>query len=109
MKVNKKQKREIKTKSLEEINSILKGHKEELYKKYKVKEIGIFGSFVRGEQKKRSDIDILVEFEVLPDLLKFIEMEGYLERLLKKKVDLVEKTGIRPRLKEIILKEVVYI
>jgi hypothetical protein len=109
LKVNKKKKREIKTKSLEEINSILKEHKEEFYKKYKVKEIGIFGSFVRGEQKKRSDIDILVEFEVLPDLLKFIEMERYLEKLLKKKVDLVEKTGLKPRLKEIILEEVVYI
>ncbi|MGH7799465.1 MAG: nucleotidyltransferase family protein [Thermodesulfobacteriota bacterium] len=109
MKVNKKQKREIKTKSLEEINSILKEHKEEFYKKYNVKEIGIFGSFVRGEQKNRSDIDILVEFEVLPDLLKFIEMERYLEKLLRKKVDLVEKTALRPQLKEIILKEVVYI
>jgi hypothetical protein len=96
-------------KSLEEINAILREHKEELYKKYKVKEIGIFGSFVRGEQKKRSDVDILVEFEVLPDLLKFIEMERYLERLLRKKVDLVEKTALRPRLKEMILKEVVYI
>ena len=109
MKVNKKQKRETRTKSLEEINSILKEHKQELYKKYKVKEIGIFGSFVRGEQKNRSDIDILVEFEVVPDLLKFIEIERYLERLLRKKVDLVEKTALRPRLKEIILKEVVYI
>ena len=109
LKVNKKQKREIKTKSLKEVNEILKEHKEELYKKYKVKEIGIFGSFVRGEQKKRSDIDILVEFEEVPDLLKFIEIERYFERLLKKKVDLVEKTALRPRLKEIILKEVIYV
>src|SRR3990170_8096356 len=108
-KVNKKQKRGIKTKSLEEINTILKEHKEELYKKYKVKEIGIFGSFVRGEQKKRSDIDILVEFEEVPDLLKFIEIERYLERLLKKKVDLIRKKALRPELKDIILKEVVYI
>ena len=109
LKVNKKQKREIKTKSLEEINAILKEHKEELYKKYKVKEIGIFGSFVRGEQKKRSDIDILVEFEEVPDLLKFIEIERYLERLLKKKIDLVRKKALRPELKDIILREVVYI
>lgn len=109
MKANKKQKRETRTKSLEEINSVLKEHKEELYKKYKVKEIGIFGSFVRGEQKKRSDIDILVEFEEVPDLLKFIEIERYLERLLKKKVDLIRKKALRPELKDIILKEVVYI
>jgi predicted nucleotidyltransferase len=64
---------------------------------------------VRGEQKKRSDIDILVEYSELPDLLKLIELERHLQRLLKKKVDLVEKNGIRPELKDRILKEVVYI
>ncbi|MDO8127020.1 MAG: nucleotidyltransferase family protein [Candidatus Brocadiales bacterium] len=95
--------------SVREINKILKGHKEELYRKYKVKEIGVFGSFVRGGQKRRSDIDILVEFEEVPDLLKFIELERRLSRILKRKVDLVEKTSIRPRLKDIILSEVVYV
>jgi predicted nucleotidyltransferase len=49
-------------KTLEEIKKILKQHKRELKEKYGVKEIGIFGSYVRGEQKKKSDIDILVEF-----------------------------------------------
>ncbi len=99
------------TKSLEEIKNILKEHKEEVSRKYKVSEIGIFGSFVRGDQKKRSDLDILVEFdeENIPSLLKLIEMERYLQRLLRKKVDLVMKSSIRPELKDIILKEVVYI
>jgi hypothetical protein len=99
------------TKSIEEIKRILKEHKEEVSRKYKVSEIGIFGSFVRGEQKKRSDLDILVEFdeENIPSLLKLIEMERYLQRLLRKKVDLVMKSSIRPELKDIILKEVVYI
>ena len=80
-------------------------------RKYRINEIGIFGSIVRGEQKKRSDIDILVEFdeENIPGLLKFIEMERYLEKILRKKVDLVRKGGIRPELRDIILKEVVYI
>jgi len=95
--------------SIKEINEILKAHKEELYQKYSVVEIGVFGSIVRGEQKKRSDIDILVEFEKVPDLLKFINLERYLSRLLKKKVDLVSKKAIRPELKDIILSEVVYI
>jgi len=96
---------------IEEIKEILEKHKEELHLKYKVREIGVFGSFVRGEQKKRSDIDILVEFdeENIPGLLKFIEMERYLEKLLRKKVDLVRKGGIRPEIRDIILKEVVYI
>ena len=96
-------------KTLEEIKDILKRHKEEVIREYKVKEIGIFGSIVRGEQEKRSDIDILVEYSELPDLLKLIELERRLQRILRKKVDLVEKHGIRPELKDRILKEVVYI
>jgi len=98
-------------KTIDEIKGILEEHKEEVSRKYKVREIGIFGSFVRGEQKKRSDIDILVEFDQrnIPGLLTFIEMERYLEKLLRKKVDLVRKGGIRPELRKIILKEVVYI
>ena len=98
-------------KTIDEIKGILEEHKEEVSQKYKVREIGIFGSFVRGEQKKRSDIDILVEFadKDIPGLLKLSEMERYLQRLLKKKVDLVIKSGIRPELRKSILKEVVYI
>jgi predicted nucleotidyltransferase len=95
--------------SIKDINEILKAHKEELYKRYSVIEIGVFGSLVRGEQKKRSDIDILVEFEKIPDLLQFINLERYLSKLLKKKVDLVRKEAIRPELKSVILSEVVYI
>lgn len=50
-------------KTLEKIKEILKEHKEEVSRKYKVSEIGIFGSFVRGDQKKRSDIDILGDMD----------------------------------------------
>lgn len=92
-----------------EITETLKEHKEELRKRYKVKDIGIFGSYVRGEQKKRSDLDILVDFYELPDLFQLIDLEDYLKRLLKKKVDLVRKGAIRDELKEIISNEVVLI
>ncbi|HWR58571.1 MAG TPA: nucleotidyltransferase family protein [Thermodesulfovibrionales bacterium] len=97
--------------SIEEVKAILKEHKAEVVQKYRVREIGIFGSFVRGEQKKRSDVDILVEFAPrnIPGLLKLIEMEMFLEKLLRKRVDVVIKSGIRPELKKGILKEVVYI
>jgi predicted nucleotidyltransferase len=95
--------------SLEEIKEILKAHKEEVSQKYKVSEIGVFGSFVRGDQRKRSDIDILVEYDEIPDLFEFINLERYLQRLLRKKVDLVRKEAIRSELKDRILKEVVYI
>ncbi len=74
-------------KTIEEIKSILKEHKAEVSRKYKVSEIGIFGSFVRGEQTKRSDIDILVSFNGLPDIFKYIELEDYLRKLLRNKVD----------------------
>jgi predicted nucleotidyltransferase len=94
-------------KRLEEIKSILQQHKEELRAKYKVKEIGVFGSYVRGQQRKQSDIDILVEFEVVPGLLKFIELEDYLSELLGVKVDLVRKSSIREELRDTILQEVV--
>ena len=98
-------------KNIDEARAILKEHKAEVVQKYRVRKIGIFGSYVRGEQKKRSDIDILVEFDSrnIPGLIKLCEMERYLQKLLKKKVDVVEKSGIRPELKKGILKEVVYI
>ena len=96
-------------KTLEEIKKILCGHREELAERYKIKEIRIFGSFIRGEQKRRSDIDILVDFYELPDLLKFIEIERYLEELLGVGVDLVRKPALRVELRDSILSEAVQI
>lgn len=96
-------------KTVEEIQEILKAHKEELGRRYGVKEIGIFGSYVKGLQKKRSDIDVLVEFEEVPDLLKLIELERRLQRFLGQKVDLVRKQALRAELKEAILNEAVII
>ena len=78
-------------------------------RKYRVLEIGVFGSYVRGEQKERSDIDILVSFSGIPDVFKYMELEEYLKRLLRRKVDLVRKEAIRPELKKRILKEAVYV
>ncbi len=87
-------------KSLDEIKKILKEHEKELKEKYGLKEIGIFGSYLRGEAKKGSDVDILVEFD--PDakisLLYFVELENYLSDLLGVKVDLVEKSALKPRI-----------
>jgi predicted nucleotidyltransferase len=91
------------------IEKILKQHKKELAAKYKIKEIGIFGSYVRNEQKKGSDVDILIEFDETPDLFKFIEIERYLEGLLGLRVDLIRKKALREELKDIILNEVVAI
>lgn len=96
-------------KSVQEITEILKKHKEELKEKYKVKEIGIFGSYIRGEQKETSDVDILVEFGGVIGLFKFLELEECLEELLGVKVDLVSKKALKPRIGEYILKEVIMV
>ncbi|UCE39129.1 MAG: nucleotidyltransferase family protein [Thermoplasmata archaeon] len=97
-------------KTLEEIKKMLKEHEKILKMKYKTKKIGIFGSYVRDEEKERkSDLDILVEFDDGITLLKFIEMENYLSDLLGIKVDLVMKKALKPRIGENILKEVLYI
>jgi predicted nucleotidyltransferase len=94
-------------KTLDEVKEILTQHKEELKEKYKVKEIGIFGSYVRGEQKKTSDVDILVEFVEPVSLLQIVSLENYLSDVLEIKVDVVPKKNIRKELKEFILKEAV--
>ena len=96
-------------KKVEEIKSILEEHKQEITEKYKVSEIGIFGSYIRDEQKETSDIDILVEFDGSIGLLKYIEMENYLSDLLDIKVDLVMKSSLKPRIGKHILEEVVYL
>ncbi|OFV68299.1 MAG: nucleotidyltransferase [Candidatus Syntrophoarchaeum caldarius] len=101
----------IKDISVDEIKRTLKKYKSELKEKFGVKEIGVFGSYVRREQKKGSDIDILVEFhpDTEMDLIKFVELEEYLSKLLGIKVDLVMKSALKPRIGKRILKEVVYI
>lgn len=81
-------------KTFENIKKILEQQKEFLKNKYKIKEIGIFGSFVRGDATEDSDVDILVEFEEVPSFFKFIEIENYLSNILGIKVDLVEKSPL---------------
>jgi len=96
-------------KTIRDIKRILAKHKRELKERYGVKEIAIFGSFVRGEAKEGSDLDILVEFDKVPDLLKFIEVEEYIESLLGIKVDLVRKSVIRKEIKDKVMKNIAVI
>jgi len=95
--------------TIEKLKATLASHKEELKQKYRVKEIGIFGSYVRAEQNKKSDLDVLVTFYETIDLFAFVELENHLSDILGLKVDLVMKDGIKPRLKERILNEAVYV
>jgi hypothetical protein len=96
-------------KKLQEIKAILAEHKPEIQKKFKVKEIGIFGSYVRNRQKRKSDIDVLVEFFEPVGLFEFMDLEEYLQTLFGVKVDLVSRKALKPHIGEQILKEVIYI
>ncbi|MBT3404734.1 nucleotidyltransferase family protein [archaeon] len=79
-------------------------------KKYNVKRAGIFGSYARGNENKKSDIDILVEIgDKNFSLFDLIRLKLYLEKKLEKKVDLVEYSSIHPLIKEEALKEEVRI
>ena len=91
-----------------EIEATLKELKPSLRRKFKVKEIGIFGSFVRGEEVEDSDVDILVEFSE-PIGWEFFDLKELLVEILGREVDLVTVGGLRPQLKDRILQEVVYI
>ena len=95
--------------TLENIETILKAHRRELEERFRVREIGVFGSYVRGEATERSDVDILVDFYEVPSLLGFIELEEYLEKLLGIKVDLVMKSALKPKIGEHVGREVIYV
>jgi len=98
-------------KKLERIKQKLVELKPFLQQKYKVKEIGIFGSYVKGKEKKTSDIDILVEFEEEAEigLIEFVHLENYLTDLLGIKVDLVLKRALKPNIGSKIMQEVIYL
>lgn len=80
-----------------------------LEKEYGIKNIAIFGSYVRGEEKSDSDLDILVEFEKPIGLLKFVDLKLKLSEVLGVKVDLVMKSALKPRIGKRILEEAIYL
>jgi predicted nucleotidyltransferase len=98
-------------KTLDEIKVQLESVKPVLQDKFQVETIGIFGSYSQGQQKQKSDVDILVTFKQPNDidLLDFIALKQFLSRKLKTKVDLVEKQALKTRIKDRILQETIYL
>lgn len=94
---------------LERIKNEIKKSLPVLKDKYKVKSLGVFGSYVRGKQKKRSDVDILVEFEEAVSFFDFLALERDISKIIGRKVDLVMKTALKPIIGKHILEEVVYL
>ena len=95
-------------KSLQDINAILRSDKDRLFRKYGLKLLAIFGSYALNQQNEKSDIDILVEFE-RPVGMEFIDLAIELEAILKTKVDLVSKNGIKSKYFSSISQELNYV
>ena len=94
--------------NLEHYLAILKQHLPELRERWGVRNLGVFGSYVRNEQHGDSDLDLLVEFDDRPlTLLQFIALENYLSDLLGIKVDLVEQDTLKPAIGRHVLKEMI--
>lgn len=94
--------------NLQEIKQTLKEKMPEIKEKYGVKNLYIFGSYVRGEQTPESDIDILVEFEKGKKTFRnYMGLKFYLEELFRRKVDLIIKEAVKPRLKKYIYEEAI--
>lgn len=92
---------------IREILAQLETLKPELQSRYKVREIGLFGSWVRGEQHTDSDIDVLVEFEKEADLFDWIGLTLYLEEIFGRPVDVVPRKALRPELQSAVSKQVI--
>ncbi len=95
------------TRSLEKILEILRRQIPMLAERYSVEKLEVFVSYVRSEQRKDSDLDILVTFKEAPSLLTFIAIENYLSDLLGVKVDLVMKDSLKPKIGKQILREAI--
>ena len=93
---------------LENIVLLLKEQREFLKRKYKIKEIGVFGSYVRGEQDNDSDIDILIDKDEVIGLLKLANLQNFLSDLIGIRVDLALKKSLHPHISKNILDEVIY-
>jgi len=96
-------------KKVEEIKKIIKDHKNILKDDYGISEIGLFGSYIKGKQGNTSDVDILVEFQEPIDLITFVHLKNQLSDLLGVNVDLVTKKALKPKIKDRILSEILYI
>lgn len=96
-------------KTLSEIQATLSASKHDLVQKYQVREIGIFGSYVKNTQTEQSDVDVLVDFSTVPSLYDLVGLRDELSDLLGIRVDLALKDALKPRIGQRILQEVVFL
>ena len=101
--------REVKVMSLDEIKEVIEQHRPELKREFHVDKIGVFGSYARGTQKKRRDIDFLVTFDQAISLFDHVDLTIYLKELMGCKVDVIPHDNLRPELREYVLKDLIYL
>lgn len=92
-----------------EIIETLQELKIEIRQRYKAEIVGLFGSYVRGEEKKSSGVDILVRFFEKATLFDFVGLSDFLEEKLRLKADVVPVDAVREEIKEDVLKEAIYL
>ena len=95
-------------KTRKEIERTLRQHLPVLRERFMVRRIGVFGSVARGEQRAKSDLDILVEYAETPSLFAVVALKRYLSDATGEKVDLVPASALKPAYRQTILAEVVY-
>jgi len=92
----------------EDIKEALRVNRDRL-KQYEVRRIGVFGSHAKGRAKKKSDIDLLVEFKETVDLFDFVHLADELEKMLGSKVDLATMDSLKPLVKSMVIEEVEWV
>ena len=101
--------RKIKVTSLDEIKGVIEQHRADLKRELHVEKIGVFGSYARGDQKKRSDVDFLVTFDETIGLFTLSGPYIYLQAQLGRKVDVIPFNSLRPELRKYVLKDLIYL
>jgi hypothetical protein len=92
--------------NLEQLLRRLRAGLPDLVTHYQIASLGVFGSYVRGEQGVESDLDLLIEFHEPPGLFDFVRLENELSEMLGVQVDLVMKSALKPTIRRYILDEV---
>jgi uncharacterized protein len=87
--------------------SILAANRDEIVRQFDVRHLSLFGSTARDDARENSDIDVLVDFAAVPTFARYVGLLAHLEKLLGQKVDLVTSTGIKPRARANIEKDLV--
>jgi predicted nucleotidyltransferase len=101
--------RKVKVTSLEEIKGLIEQYRPELKRQFHVEKIGVFGSYARGDEKKKSDVDFLVTFDEDISLFDHVDLTLYLKDLMGRKVDVIQHDNLRPELREYVLKDLIYL